>query len=251
MLGGPQDASNAIMTVNAGAGGVDSQDWASMLLRMYTRYCERQGWKVEVLDMQDGEPQGIKSVSLAIGGEYAYGMLKTEGGVHRLVRISPFDANARRHTSFAAVFVYPDIEDDIEIDINDGDLRVDTFRASGAGGQHVNKTSSAVRITHLPSGIVVSCQAERSQHKNRSSCMKMLAARLYDLERRARDAERDVIEASKQEIAFGSQIRNYVLQPYRMVKDVRTSMETGNVDAVLDGEIGDFIKEALIAGLGR
>ena len=247
MLSGEQDDAAAILTINAGAGGIDSQDWAGMLLRMYTRFCEREGWKLQTLDLQDADEAGIKSATLAVQGEYSYGLLKSEAGVHRLVRISPFDANARRHTSFAAVFVYPDIENDIEVDINEADLRVDTFRASGAGGQHVNKTNSAIRITHLPSGIVVSCQAERSQHKNRSSAMKMLSARLYDLELQSRNAERDAVEAGKQEIAFGSQIRNYVMHPYRLVKDVRTLHECSDVDRVLDGDLEPFIKAFLIA----
>ncbi len=246
MLGGPEDKSDAILTVNAGAGGTDSQDWAEMLLRMYTRFCEREGWKLELLDRQDGEEAGIKSASFAVRGDYAYGMLRSEAGVHRLVRISPFDSNARRHTAFAACFVFPDIDDDIEVEINDADLRVDTYRASGAGGQHVNKTSSAVRIVHEPTGIVVQCQAERSQHKNRARAMKMLRARLYDLEVQARNAEKDIVEAGKQEIAFGSQIRNYVLHPYRIVKDLRTTHESSNVDAVLDGDLEGFVKAYLI-----
>ena len=246
MLGGEQDASDAILTINAGAGGIDSQDWAGILLRMYTRFCERQGWSVETLDLQEADEAGIKSASLGIKGEYAYGMLRSEAGVHRLVRISPFDASARRHTSFAACFVFPDIEDKIDVQIDDSDLKIDTFRASGAGGQHVNKTNSAIRITHLPSNIVVSCQAERSQHKNKAKAMKVLAARLYDREMQARNVERDAIEATKQDIAFGSQIRNYVIHPYRMVKDVRTGHESGNVDAVLDGDIEPFISAYLI-----
>lgn len=247
MMSGEHDGADAILTVNAGAGGTDSQDWAEMLFRMYSRYCERQGWQVELLDEQPGEEAGIKSASIAVRGEYAYGMLRSEAGVHRLVRISPFDSNARRHTAFAACFVYPDLDDDIEIDINEADLRVDTFRASGAGGQHVNKTSSAIRIVHIPTGIVVQCQAERSQHKNRSKAMKMLKARLYDLEMSQRTAERDAVEASKQDIAFGSQIRNYVLHPYQIVKDLRTEHETSNVTGVLDGDIDAFVKAYLIA----
>ncbi len=246
MLGGPQDKSDAILTVNAGAGGTDSQDWAEMLFRMYSRFCEREGWKLELLDEQVGDEAGIKSASIAVRGDYAYGMLRSEAGVHRLVRISPFDSNARRHTAFAACFVYPDLDDDIEVEINEADLRVDTYRASGAGGQHVNKTSSAVRIVHEPTGIVVQCQAERSQHKNRAKAMKMLRARLFDLEMQARNAERDAVEASKQDIAFGSQIRNYVLHPYRIVKDLRTNHESSNVDAVLDGDLEGFVKAYLI-----
>ena len=247
MLGGEHDGADAILTVNAGAGGTDSQDWAEMLFRMFTRYCERQGWEVELLDEQPGEEAGIKSASIAVHGDYAYGMLRSEAGVHRLVRISPFDSNARRHTAFAAAFVYPDLDDSIEIEINENDLRVDTFRASGAGGQHVNKTSSAIRIVHIPTGIVVQCQAERSQHKNRHTAMKMLKARLYDLEVSHRNAERDVVEAGKSDIAFGSQIRNYVLHPYQIVKDLRTDHETSNVNAVLDGDLEPFVKAYLIA----
>ena len=246
MLGGENDAANAILTVNAGAGGTDSQDWAEMLLRMYLRFCERQGWTVEIFDRQSGDEAGIKSVTLSVDGEYAYGMLRSEVGVHRLVRISPFDASSRRHTSFAACYVYPDIGDDIEVDIRDADLRIDTFRASGAGGQHVNKTSSAIRLTHLPTGIVVQCQAERSQHKNKATALKMLKARLYDLERQAREDEKQALEDAKQEIAFGSQVRSYVLHPYRLVKDLRTSHETGNVDAVLDGDLEPFVTSYLM-----
>jgi len=246
MLGGEFDKSDAILTVNAGAGGTDSQDWAEMLFRMYLRFCERQGWEVDILDRQDGEEAGVKSASIAVRGDYAYGMLRSEAGVHRLVRISPFDSNARRHTAFAACFVYPDIEDEIEVDINENDLRVDTFRASGAGGQHVNKTSSAIRIVHEPTGIVVQCQAERSQHKNRDKAMKMLKARLYDREVQLRKAERQVVESTKQEIAFGSQIRNYVLHPYQIVKDLRTNHESSGVQAVLDGDLEPFMKAWLL-----
>ncbi len=247
MLGGAQDGNDAILTVNAGAGGTDSQDWAEMLFRMYTRYCERQGWKIEMLDRQDGEEAGIKSASIAVRGDWAYGMLRSEAGVHRLVRISPFDSNARRHTAFAAAFVYPELDDDIEVEINESDLRVDTYRASGAGGQHVNKTDSAVRIVHEPTGVVVQCQAERSQHKNRAKAMKMLKARLYQLEIDRQNAERDAVEAGKQDIAFGSQIRNYVLHPYQIVKDLRTNTENSNVNAVLDGDLEPFVKSYLIA----
>jgi peptide chain release factor 2 len=250
MLSGERDTAPAILTINAGAGGTESQDWAQMLLRMYLRYCERQGFKVEELDRQDAEDAGIKSVTLEITGDYAYGLLKSESGVHRLVRISPFDANARRQTSFAAVFVYPDIEEDIAIEVNESDLKVDTFRASGAGGQHVNKVSSAVRMTHLPTGIVVACQAERSQHKNRDKALKMLKARLYDMELQARTADKKAIEDSKQDISFGSQIRNYVMHPYQLVKDLRTDEETSNVQAVMDGEIDRFIKAFLLAQPG-
>ena len=247
MLGGENDRCSAILTVNAGAGGTDSQDWAGMLLRMYLRYCERQGWKVTMLDEQTADEAGIKSATLEVQGDYAYGMLRAEAGVHRLVRISPFDSNARRHTAFAACFVYPDLGDDIQIEVRDADLRIDTYRASGAGGQHVNKTSSAIRITHQPSGIVVQCQSERSQHKNKASAMKMLKARLYDLELQTRNEEKQAIEDAKQEIAFGSQVRSYVLHPYRMVKDLRTAHETSNVDAVLDGALDDFVTAYLIA----
>ncbi len=246
MLSGEHDSADALITINAGAGGTEGQDWAEMLFRMYVRYCERAGWTVEVLDRQDADEAGIKSASISVRGDYAYGMLRAEAGVHRLVRISPYDASARRHTSFAACFVFPDIADDIEVEINDADLRIDTYRASGAGGQHVNKTSSAIRITHMPSGIVVQCQSQRSQHKNKASAMKVLKARLYEMERQARDEERNALESSKQDIAFGSQIRSYVLHPYRMVKDLRTSEETSNVDAVLDGDLDAFIKAFLL-----
>lgn len=250
MLSGERDNSPAIITINAGAGGTESQDWAQMLLRMYLRYCERKGFKVEELDRQDAEDAGIKSVTLEVTGEYAYGLLKSESGVHRLVRISPFDSNARRQTSFAAVFVYPDIEEDIQIEVKESDLKVDTFRASGAGGQHVNKVSSAVRMTHIPTGIVVACQAERSQHKNRDKALKMLKARLYDMELQQRTADKKVIEDSKQDISFGSQIRNYVLHPYQLAKDLRTDEETSNVGAVLDGALDPFIKAFLLAQPG-
>jgi len=247
MLGGAFDRSDAILTINAGAGGTESLDWAGMLLRMYIRFCESQGWSVTFLDRQDGDEAGIKSASLSISGPFSYGMLRAEAGVHRLVRISPFDASARRHTSFAACFVYPDVEDLIEVEVNEVDLRVDTYRASGAGGQHVNKTNSAVRITHIPSGIVVQSQSQRSQHQNRAAAMKVLKARLYELERASREEERSAMESAKQEIAFGSQIRNYVMHPYRLVKDVRTNHETSNVDAVLDGALDPFVKAFLIA----
>jgi peptide chain release factor 2 len=246
MLGGAQDRLNAIVEINAGAGGTESQDWAMMLFRMYTRYCERKGWQVELGDFQAGEEAGIKNASFIARGDHAYGWLKAEVGVHRLVRISPFDSNARRHTSFASVFVYPEVDDDIEIDINPADVRIDTFRASGAGGQKVNKTDSAIRMTHLPTGIVVSMQNERSQHKNRDMAWKVLKSRLYELELRKQQAEREKIEAGKADISFGSQIRNYVLAPYRMVKDVRTGVESGNPDAVLDGELDPFISSYLL-----
>jgi peptide chain release factor 2 len=222
MLSGERDVADAIVTINPGAGGTASQDWAQMLYRMYLRWCDKKGYKVEILDQQDAEDAGIKSVTLEVRGEYAYGLLKGESGVHRLVRISPFDANARRQTSFAACYVYPDTEEDIAIEINEGDIKMDVYRSSGAGGQHVNKTSSAVRLTHIPSGVVVACQAERSQHKNRDKALKMLKARLYDIEVNKRNAEKQSLEDTKQDISFGSQIRSYVLQPYQLAKDLRT-----------------------------
>jgi peptide chain release factor 2 len=246
MLSGPQDRLNAIVEINAGAGGTESQDWASMLYRMYSRYCERKGWEVELGDFQPGEEAGLKNVSFLVRGDHAYGWLKAEVGVHRLVRISPFDSNARRHTSFASVFVYPEVDEEIEVEINPADVRIDTFRSSGAGGQKVNKTDSAIRMTHVPTGIVVSMQNERSQHKNRDMAWKVLMSRLYELELRKQQAERDKVEASKSDISFGSQIRNYVLAPYRMVKDVRTGVESGNTDAVLDGELDEFITSYLL-----
>jgi peptide chain release factor 2 len=254
MLGGEHDRANAILTINSGAGGTDSQDWAEMLLRMYQRWCDRRGFKTSVTDVQPGEEAGIKSATVIVQGEYAYGHLAAEAGVHRLVRISPFDSNARRQTSFASVFAWPEIDDTIEVDVQEKDLRIDTYRSSGAGGQHVNVTDSAVRITHLPTGIVVSCQNERSQIRNRDVAMKILKARLYELEVQKRRDKLDAVEAGKKEIAFGSQIRSYVIHPYRMVKDHRTKHETGNVDRVLDGDLDDFIKATLIAqargGLG-
>ena len=247
MLGTPEDKTGAIVAINAGAGGTESQDWAGMLLRMYLRWCDAHGYKTMMLDELEAEEAGVKSATFSVEGAYAYGHLKAEAGVHRLVRISPFDAAARRHTSFASVYVYPDIEDEIHIEINEQDLRIDTYRASGAGGQHVNKTESAVRITHMPSGIVVACQNERSQHKNRSTAMKILKARLYELELQNRAKEKNEVEASKKQIDFGSQIRSYVLQPYRMVKDHRTGHEVGNADAVLDGDLDSFIKAYLLS----
>ena len=247
MLGGDHDRANAILTINAGAGGTDSQDWAEMLLRMYLRWCDRRGFKRDVADIQAGEEAGIKSATVIVQGEYAYGYLAAEAGVHRLVRISPFDSNARRQTSFASVFAWPEIEDEVEIDVQEKDLRIDTYRSSGAGGQHVNVTDSAVRITHLPTGIVVACQNERSQIRNREVGMKILKARLYELEMQKRREKLDAVEAAKKDIAFGSQIRSYVLHPYRMVKDHRTKHETGNPDRVLDGDIDDFIKAELVA----
>jgi peptide chain release factor 2 len=250
LLGGEADLNNAFLTINAGAGGTESCDWASMLLRMYARWAERNDFKVEEVEITHGEEAGIKSATLHIQGEYAYGMLKTEVGVHRLVRISPFDSQARRHTSFSSVFAYPEVDDNIEVTILDKDLKIDTYRASGAGGQHVNTTDSAVRITHLPTGIVVACQQERSQHKNRDQAMKMLKARLYEHELALREAERDKVEASKTDNAWGHQIRSYVLAPYRMVKDLRTGVETSDADGVLDGDLDTFIHQALAQKIG-
>jgi peptide chain release factor 2 len=246
MLSGPNDRAAAIVTINAGAGGTESCDWAQMLFRMLTRYAERKGYELEVTDVQPGDEAGIKSADFIARGENAFGYLKAEAGVHRLVRISPFDSAARRHTSFASVFVTPELEDDIEVEINEADIRIDTFRASGAGGQKVNKTSSAVRITHFPTGLVVSCQNERSQGRNKDLAMKILRSRIYELEMRKREAERDAVEAQKKEIGFGSQIRSYVLAPYRIVKDHRTGVEKGNVDAVLDGDLEEFITAYLM-----
>lgn len=246
MLSGEHDRSNAIVSINVGQGGVDSQDFAEMLLRMYKRYAERRGYSVELMDYQAGEEAGIKSATILVSGEYAYGYLKAEVGVHRLVRISPFDSNARRHTSFASVWVLPEIDDSFEVDIKPEDLRIDTFRAGGAGGQHVNKTESAIRITHIPTGIAVACQQERSQQKNRSTAMKLLRAKLYDLEMKKRLAQKDKAEAAKLEASFGSQIRNYVLAPYRLAKDLRSGHEVGNVDAVLDGDLQSFIEAYLL-----
>ncbi len=250
MLGGPYDAGACFVSINAGAGGTESQDWGQMLLRMLLRYCDSKGWKAEITDIQDGEEAGIKSATFKVDGEYAFGHLKAEIGVHRLVRISPFDANKRRHTSFASVAVLPEIDDDIDIEVNESDLRVDTYRSSGAGGQHVNKTDSAVRLTHLPTGIVVACQAERSQHKNRSTAMKLLKARLYQLELEKREEERDALYAGKSKIDFGSQIRSYVLQPYQMVKDLRTGYETSNTQGVLDGDLDGLVQAFLLQHSG-
>jgi len=247
LLGGPQDKYGAILTINSGAGGTESMDWAQILSRMYKRWCEENDVKVSTLDFQPGEEAGLKSITLNIEGDYVYGKLKTEVGVHRLVRISPFDTNKRRHTSFASVFVYPDIADDIEIEINESDLRIDTFRASGAGGQHVNTTDSAIRITHIPTGTVVQCQNERSQHKNKSTALKILKAALFDREEKLRQEEIDELHNQKKDIAWGSQIRSYVLHPYQMVKDHRTGHETSNVNYVLDGGLDGFI-EAMLAG---
>lgn len=250
MLSGPNDEADAILQVNAGAGGTESCDWAEMLLRMYRRYSDRRGFEHQVVDYTLGDQAGFRSVTLTVSGSYAYGYLRGETGVHRLVRISPFDASKRRHTSFASVFVLPDIEETISIEVNPADLRIDTFRSSGAGGQHVNKTDSAVRITHIPSGIVVACQSERSQHRNRDTAMKLLKAKLYELEQKKLQIEREKVEEQKQEIAWGSQIRSYVLQPYRMVKDHRTGHEVGNADAVLDGDIDEFIRQNLLREVG-
>ena len=246
MLGNPEDSKNAILTIHPGAGGTESQDWAQMLMRMYQRWIERRGFKSEILDFQAGDEAGIKSVSIEVTGNYAYGYLKAEAGVHRLVRISPFDANKRRHTSFASVFVYPEIDNAIEINVDEKDLRIDTYRASGAGGQHVNKTSSAVRITHIPTGIVVQCQNERSQHRNKDAAMKMLLAQLYRKKLEEDEAERSKLEDTKQDIGWGSQIRSYVFQPYNMVKDHRTGHETSNTTAVMDGDLDEFIQAYLM-----
>ena len=246
ILGEPQDSQNAIMTIHPGAGGTESQDWAEMLYRMYSRWYENKGFKKNVIDFQPGDEAGIKDITIEVEGEYAYGLLKAEVGVHRLVRISPFDSNSRRHTSFASVFVYPSSDDEIEIEIDNNDLRIDTYRASGAGGQHVNKTDSAIRITHIPSGVVVQCQNQRSQHKNKASALKVLRARLYQMEiDKEKEAVKD-LENKKMDIAWGSQIRSYVFHPYNMVKDHRTNKETGNVDGVMDGKIDDFIRSFLI-----
>jgi peptide chain release factor 2 len=246
LLAGENDARNAICTIHPGAGGTESQDWAEMLLRMYLKWAERREFKTEIIDYQPGEEAGIKSVTFKVEGEYAYGLLAAEAGVHRLVRISPFDQAARRHTSFASLFVYPEVDEDIEVEVNEKDLRVDTYRATGAGGQHINTTDSAVRITHLPSGIVVQCQNQRSQHQNRAVAMQVLRSRLYEMELERRRAETKELEANKQEISFGSQIRNYVLAPYRLVKDARTKLERGDVDSVLNGDLDEFIKQFLL-----
>ena len=246
MLSGEMDRKNAIVTIHPGAGGTESQDWAEMLMRMYLRWIERRGFKREIIDLQPGEEAGIKNATFTVIGEYAYGLLGAEAGIHRLVRISPFDQAARRHTSFASVYVWPELPDDIDIEIDEKDIRVDTFRSSGAGGQHVNVTDSAIRLTHLPTGIVVSCQNERSQHKNRASAMKVLKSRLYDLRLKEQQARLDQLGGEKKQIAFGSQIRSYVLQPYQMVKDLRTRFQVGDVNRVLDGDLDDFIKAYLM-----
>jgi peptide chain release factor 2 len=246
MLGDKDDQKNAILTIHPGAGGTESQDWAEMLMRMYLRFAELIGFQTNIMDYQAGEEAGLKSVTIEITGSYAYGYLKAEAGVHRLVRISPFDANSRRHTSFASVFVFPEIDDDIDIRINPADLRIDTYRASGAGGQHVNKTDSAIRITHIPTGIVVQCQNERSQHKNKANAMKILASKLYQKELEEQAAKKREFESTKTEIAWGNQIRSYIFHPYNLVKDHRTNMETSNVQQVMDGDIMKFIEEYLV-----
>ena len=246
MLSGELDRKNAIVTIHPGAGGTESQDWAEMLMRMYLRWTERRGFGREIIDVQPGDEAGIKSATFTVTGDYAYGLLIAEAGVHRLVRISPFDQASRRHTSFASLYVWPELDDDIDIEIEDKDLRIDTFRSSGAGGQHVNVTDSAVRLTHLPTGIVVSCQNERSQHKNRASAMRVLKARLYDLRLKEQQAKLEQLGGEKKDIAFGSQIRSYVLHPYQMVKDHRTKFQVGDVNRVLDGDLDDFIKTYLM-----
>jgi len=251
MLGGEHDDKNAILTIHPGAGGTESQDWAEMLVRAYLRWAERRDFKVEVIEWQPGDEAGIKAATLTISGDYAYGLLLAEAGVHRLVRISPFDQAARRHTSFASVFVWPELPEDVKVEIGEKDLRIDTYRSSGAGGQHVNVTDSAVRITHLPTNIVVSCQNERSQHRNRDAAMKVLKARLYDLKQKQQQEKLEEIGGEKKAIGFGSQIRSYVLHPYQMVKDLRTKVEVGAVDRVLDGDFDQFIKAYLMQKAGE
>jgi peptide chain release factor 2 len=246
MFTGEHDANNALLTIHAGAGGTEAQDWVSILLRMYLRWAENNDFKTEILDQLPGDEAGIKSVTVMVTGRYAYGYLRSEMGIHRLVRISPFDASGRRHTSFASVFIFPELDDTIKVEINDKDLRIDTYRASGAGGQHVNKTSSAIRITHLPTGIVVQCQNERSQHRNKDTAMKMLKGHLYTREQRLQKESQQELHGDKKEIAWGSQIRSYVMQPYRLVKDHRTDVEIGNVDSVMDGHLEPFIKAFLL-----
>ncbi len=251
LLDGPDDHRNAILSIHPGAGGTESQDWANMLYRLYIRWCERNNYKTILLDYQDGDEAGIKDVSMEVNGDFAYGNLKAERGVHRLIRISPFDSNAKRHTSFASVFIFPMIDNDVEIDIMDKDIRIDTYRASGAGGQHVNKTDSAVRITHLKSGIVVQCQNERSQLKNKNTATKMLKARLYQAEIEKQSTSREQLDSQKKDIGWGSQIRSYVFHPYNMVKDHRTKYETSNIQAVMDGNIDDFIRAFLLTKLEK
>ncbi len=251
LLGGQMDGNNAFLEVHAGAGGTESCDWAGMLLRMYMRWAERSGFKVTMVEETDGDQAGVKSATIQIEGPFAYGLAKTESGIHRLVRISPFDSNARRHTSFASVFVYPEVDDNIEIEVDMSQVRVDTYRSSGAGGQHVNTTDSAIRLTHIPTGIAVACQQDRSQHRNREIAMNMLKARLYELEMAKQDEERQAMEANKSDNSWGHQIRSYVLQPYQMVKDLRTAEETSNTTAVLDGDIDGFIQAALAAKVGN
>jgi peptide chain release factor 2 len=247
LLSGELDSANAIISIHPGAGGTEAQDWAEMLMRMYLRWAEKRGYKTDILDYQNGEEAGVKSVTFTVSGDYAYGRMKAEAGVHRLVRISPFDANKRRHTSFASVYVYPEVTEDIDITIDEKDLRIDTYRASSAGGQHVNKTDSAVRITHLPTNIVVQCQNERSQLKNKNVAMKVLRSRLFELRKKEQDEKLGKMVSEKKDIAWGSQIRSYVFQPYQMVKDHRTAVETGNVNAVMDGDLDQFIEAYLIA----
>jgi peptide chain release factor 2 len=250
LLSGEADANDAYLELNAGAGGTEAQDWAEMLMRMYSRWAEKRGYKVELMETSEGEQAGIKSATLHVIGPNAYGWLKTESGVHRLVRISPFDANARRQTSFASIWVYPVIDDDIDIQIVESDLKIDTFRASGAGGQHVNKTESAIRITHIPTGIIVACQTDRSQHRNRATAMGMLKAKMYEAELQKREAASALVEAGKSDIGWGHQIRSYVLAPYQLVKDLRTGVETGNPAAVLDGDLDAFMAASLAARVG-
>jgi peptide chain release factor 2 len=247
----PEDQNPAYLTIHPGAGGTESQDWAEMLLRMYLRWAERRKFSSEIVEIQPGDEAGIKSATLRIGGEYVYGFLKTEIGIHRLIRISPFDSNKRRHTSFVAIFVYPEVDDSIDIDINEKDLRIDTFRASGHGGQHVNKTDSAVRITHIPTGVVATCQSERSQHKNKAMAMKLLKARLFEIELKKKEEEREKTEKNKSDIAWGNQIRTYTLHPFKLIKDHRTGVEIGDTQKVLDGELDELMAAALLKGVGK